>query len=143
MTVADDDPRMAAAQLIASHEQEWVERLVAELTRRLSGRVLDHVMHLWCLSATEMGDAFGASADDVEKWVTEGPPPGHARQIADLQAISELLERHLKRDRIPDVVRRRAPGLSDESLVSMIFEGRGSEALALTRRMFAFDSGPI
>ena len=48
------------------------------------------------------------------------------------------LERYLKRDRIPAVVRRPAPGLGGASLVELVSSGRAAEALELTRRMFAF-----
>jgi hypothetical protein len=36
------------------------------------------------------------------------------------------------------VVRRRAPGLDDASLVELVATGRSRDAVGLTRRMFSF-----
>lgn len=138
MSLADTDPRAAAAQLLADHDAEWVERLAAELDRRLSGRDLGDVMRVWRLSAAGLGTLFGVSRQAVSKWMSDGVPPERAAQVADVEAMSELLQRYLKRGRIPAVVRRQAPGLGGESLLSLVAAGRSAEALALTRQMFTF-----
>ena len=55
-----------------------------------------------------------------------------------MEAITDLLDRYLKRDRIAAVVRRQAPGLGGASLIELVSSGRSREALRLTREMFAF-----
>lgn len=136
--LADLEPRDAAARLVAEHDEEWVARLTDELDRHLSGRQLERVMRLWQLSRTELGALFGVSRQAVSKWITDGVPADRVEQVADLEAITDLLDRYLKRDRIPAVVRRQAPRLGDSSLMELVTAGRSDEALRLTREMFTF-----
>lgn len=139
MTVlAELDPRDAAAQLVAEHDDEWVVKLTDELDRHLSGRHLLRVMRLWHLSRAELGDLFGVSRQAASKWISHGVPADRARQVADVEAITDLLDRYVKRDRIPAVVRRRAPRLGGKSLIELVSSGRSSQALRLTRQMFTF-----
>ena len=85
-----------------------------------------------------LGALFGVSRQAVSKWLTNGAPGERVEQVATVTAITDLLERHVKADRIPAVVRRRAPGLGDRSLLELVSQGRRSEALELTRQMFTF-----
>ena len=137
-TLAELDPRDAAARLVADHDEEWVARLTAELDRHLSGRQLERVMRLWKLSRTELGALFGVSRQAVSKWITDGVPADRVEQVADLEAITDLLDRYLKRDRVPAVVRRQAPRLEGGSLLELVTAGSSREALRLTREMFTF-----
>ena len=132
------DPSDAAARLIAEHDDAWVAELTAELDRRLSGRRLERVMRTWQLSRAELGELFGVSRQAVSKWIADDVPAERAPYVADVEAITDLLERYLRRDRIAAVVRRRSPGLGDASLIELVSSGRSTEALQLTRRMFAF-----
>ena len=59
--------------------------------------------------------------------------------MADLAAATDLLVRHLKRDRIPAVVRRPSPALDVESLVALWGRGETRMVLAACRDMFRFD----
>lgn len=137
-TLADLDPRDAAARLLAEHDDDWVVELTDELDRQLSGRQLERVVRLWSLSRTELGALFGVSRQAVSKWIADGVPAERAPQVADLEAVTDLLDRYLRRDRIPAVVRRRADRLDGLSLMELIAAGRSSDALRLTRQMFAF-----
>lgn len=132
------DPRDAAAQLLAEHDDDWVLRLADELDRHLSGRHLERTMRLWHLSRTELGSLFGVSRQAVSNWIRDGVPAERTEQVADVEAITDLLDRYLKRERIPAVVRRRAPRLEGASLIEFIASGRSSEALRLTRTMLTF-----
>lgn len=70
--------------------------------------------------------------------MAHGVPGDRAQQVADVGAITDLLERYLTPDRIPAVVRRQAPGLGGASLIELVSSGRSNEALQLTRQMFTF-----
>lgn len=132
------DPRDAAAQLLAEHDDVWVSQLTDELDRHLSGRRLERVMRLWQLSRVDLGALFGVSRQAVSKWIAHGAPADRAGQVSDVEAITDLLAHYLKRDRIPAVVRRRADGLGGASIAELVTAGRSDEALRLVRRMFAF-----
>lgn len=137
-TVIDLDPRDAAARLVAEHEGAWVLDFADALDRRLSGQQLERVMQRWNLSRSELGEMFGVSRQAVSKWIDGGIPADRSPQVADLCAITDLLDHHLKRDRIPAVVRRRASALEGANLVELVGSGRSEDALRLTREMFAF-----
>ena len=67
-----------------------------------------------------------------------GPPSERAKATADLLAASELLVRHIKRERIPAVVRRAIPVLGGLSLLDLLKQGRSDELLKACRSMFDF-----
>lgn len=136
--LAELDPRDAAARLVAEHDEDWVATLTDELDRQLSGRHLERVVRLWGLSRKELGELFGVSRQAVSKWISDGVPADRTEQVADVEAITDLLDRYLKRDRIAAVVRRRAPRLDGSSLIELVSAGRSGDALRLTREMFAF-----
>ncbi len=136
--LAELDPHYAASQLLAEHDDAWAATLVDVLDRHLAGRRLERIMRLWQLSRAELGTLFGVSRQAVSKWIANGVPAERARQVADVDAITDLLVRYLKRDRIPAVVRREAPRLDGMSLIEFVTSGRSSEALQLTRQMFMF-----
>lgn len=139
MTVPDVlDPHDAAARLVAEHDDAWVAELTAELDRHLSARRLERLMRVWQLSRAELGALFGVSRQGVSKWIDGGVPADRVQQVADVEAITDLLDHYLKRERIAAVVRREAPGLDGQSLIELITAGRSSDALRLTREMFTF-----
>jgi hypothetical protein len=76
----------------------------------------------------------------VSGWLDSGVPQGHVAQVTAVAAVSQVLERYLRLDRIPDVVRRPALMLGGASLLSLVATGRTAEALALTRQMFDPDA---
>jgi phage terminase Nu1 subunit (DNA packaging protein) len=104
----------------------------------LSGRKLERTMRLWRLSRAELGELFGVSRQAVSKWIATGVPADRAGQVADVDAVTDVLSRYLRHDRIAAVVRREAPRLGGRSLLALVAAGRSSEALQLTREMFAF-----
>jgi hypothetical protein len=138
VTLTDLDPREAAGRLLADHDDRWISELTEELLRRQRGRELERVAQVWQLSRRELGELFGVSRQAVTKWLAGGVPSDRAEQVADVEAMTDLLERYLKRERIPAVVRRRAPRLDGASLVELVRDGRSPDALRLTRAMFTF-----
>lgn len=139
-SLAELDPREAAERLVAEQaDATWLSTFAAELDRRLTGEQLRRVVSLWQLSRSELGRLFGVSRQAVTKWLDEGLPTERVQEVAHLAAISDLLVRYLKRDRISAVVRRPAANLSGRSLLDLVAEGRTAEALEATRLMFSFD----
>lgn len=132
------DPQDAATHLLAAHDDAWVAQLTTELERRLQAGALERVSRRWALSRAELGTLFGVSRQAVSKWIAHGVPGDRVQQVADIGAITDLLERYVEADRIAAVARRQAPGLGGASLIELVSSGRSSEALRLTRQMFMF-----
>lgn len=126
-----------AKRLIAeAPDRDWLRTLVDDLDRDLRTNPLERLLALWDLSATDAGRAFGVSRQALSKWRRSGVPADRLPPLMDLAAATDLLDRHVKRERIPAVVRRPAPRLGDRSLLEMALEGEHAEVRDAVARMF-------
>lgn len=143
MNVHADDlielaPGEAARILVQQADERWVSELQRSLDRERAQVDLDRILAVWGLSQTEAAELFGVSRQAISKWRARGVPVGRLGAVSDLAAATDLLVRHLKRDRIPAVVRRRTERLGNESLLDLVATGQTRETLDACRRMFRF-----
>jgi hypothetical protein len=139
-----DDPAEAARRFAAviaraddTHaSQVWVGRFVGELDRMAEREEFARVLDTWGISNAEAGRLFGVTRQAIGKWRANGLPDERRAAVGDLAAVTDLLLHHLKRERVPAVVRRPADRLGGCSMVDLVGEGRSSELLAFTRAMF-------
>lgn len=138
--LADLGPEAAADELVAQHarDPEWLDAFAEAFERRRSGHELARILRVWSLTRSEAGRLFGVTRQAVAKWLRDGVPVDRVEQVADLAAATDLLVRHVKRDRIPAVVRRRARWLGNRSLVDLWARGDTARLLDGCRDMFAF-----
>lgn len=139
--LAGDDPTTAAqavagALTVNGASPGWMNRFLTELDHITERSQLARVLDVWSLSVAEAGRMFGVSRQAVDKWLTRGVPEQRRPVMADLAAVTDLLVRYLKRDRIPTVVRRPAAVLDGASMLDLARSGRTSELLVYTREMF-------
>ncbi len=135
-------PEEAAERTFAAHGRDgpWLDAFTERLDRlRGGGASFARTMGVWGLSQAEAGRLFGVSRQAVGKWLRREAPPERAVAMADLAAATDLLVQHLKRDRIPAVVRRPIPALGGESLVALWGRGETRTVLTACRNMFRFD----
>ena len=134
------DPRDAAQDMIAQHadDPQWLDAFAQALDERRSGAELHRLVRVWDMSYAETGKAMGVSRQAVTKWADRGVPPDRRRPVADWSAATDLLVQHLRRDRIPAVVRRPAAGLGGRSLYDLLMAGETPRMLQACREMFAF-----
>ena len=134
-------PEDAADLTFAAHEEDsaWLDAFTERLDRLRGGASFARTIEVWGLSQAEAARLFGVSRQAAGKWLQKGAPPERASAMADLAAATDLLVRHLKRDRIPAVVRRPSPALDGESLVALWGRGETRTVLAACRDMFRFD----
>lgn len=137
---SEASPAAVAARLVGVHgdDGDWLDHFAEILDRGRSGHALDRVMRVWNLNLTEVGALFGITRQAVSKWVEHGPPVERVSAIAEVAAATDLLVHHLKRDRIPAVVRRAAPALRGRSLIDLWAAGDTRRLLDATRAMFSF-----
>ncbi len=135
------DPIEAADQVLEAQreESEWLDEFVEALDRRRSGWTLRRILAVWGLNQSEAADLFGVARQAVSKWLDRGVPAERIKAIAELAAATDLLVRHVKRDRIPAVVRRSAAALGGKSLIDLVRASRHREVLEACRSMFDFD----
>ena len=110
--------------------------LADALDRRVRTEPLERLVELWGLSNAKAASFFGVSRQAFAQWIDDEPPASRADAIADYAAATNLLDRHLKRERIAGVVRRSAPALGDRSLVEMAESGLHREVREAVERMF-------
>jgi hypothetical protein len=88
------------------------------------------------VSAAQGAQLFGISRQAFMKWLKAGPPAGRAEAVAPLAAATDLLEHHLKRERIAALVRRKAPQLSGQSLLGLAAAGEYLKVRSAVESMF-------
>ncbi len=135
------DPRALAAEIVTVHgdDRGWLDAFTEALESSRNGDSLGRVLAVWGLSQTDAGGAFGVTRQAVSKWLAAGPPSERAVAIGDLAAATDILVRHLNRDRIPAVVRRPAENLGGRSLLDVLATTGSRAVLEATQAMFAFE----
>jgi hypothetical protein len=129
-------PAEAATRILAGADASWARRFAAEIDRREAAGRLERLTSRWQLSNAAAAEIFGVSRQAFSKWLANGPPAEREGPIADLDAATELLERYLRPDRIPAVVRRPASALGGQSLLQLARSGNSAEVLNAVRTMF-------
>ena len=147
-------PEEAAEQIFTAHKRDgaWLDRFAECFagyrqgpargtgnSARRSGSDLMRTIGVWQLSQAKAAALFGVSRQAFSKWLQRGVPADHAMTVADLKAATDLLERYLKSDRIPAVVRRPIPRLDGVSLLDLLGQGETKRLLSACRDMFDFD----
>ena len=129
-------PKVAAATIAAAADPEWTRRFVDELDRTVRTEPLERFVELWGLSNSAAAAVFGVSRQAFSKWLKTGAPSDRAGAVADLAAATDGLDRYVKRERIPAVVRRPSPMLSDRSLLDLASDGETHRVAEAVDQMF-------
>jgi len=129
-------PAAVAAELTARHDRAWLREVVSQLDITLQRSALERLIALWGITSAEAAGFFGVSRQAFAKWVQAGPPTDRAPSVAALEDATELLARHVKRERIPAVVRRPSALTGDRSLLEMATAGEHEQLLSAVRTMF-------
>lgn len=141
MTTADLtalSPEKAAEALVAARGDRpgWLDEFSEALDRRRAGRQLERLLEVWGFSQSEAARRFGVTRQAVSKWLDRGVPAERLESLADLAAATDLMVRHLRRERIPAVVRRGFAAADGRSLVDLVAQGESRRVLELCRAMF-------
>ena len=134
-------PEEAADRTFTAHEHDsgWLDAFTERLDRLRGGASFGRTIEVRGLSQADAARLFGVSRQAVGQWLRQGAHSDRAGPMADLSAATDLLVRHLERDRIRAVVRRPIPALGGESLVVLWGRGETRTVLAACRDMFRFD----
>ncbi len=125
-----------AHELAESADADWIRELVDALDREIRRRPLERLISLWGLSNAAAARLFGVSRQAFSKWLVNGPPPDRADDVSRVEAITDLLDRYVKRERIPAVVRRPAAVFDDRSIIEHLEQGGYREVAAAVASMF-------
>ncbi|MGE3812765.1 MAG: hypothetical protein AB7I24_14570 [Candidatus Nanopelagicales bacterium] len=129
------DPASVAAEISTSVDDPWTQEFLRALDARVRSAPLERLLATWDLSAAAAGRVFGVTRQAVSKWRGSGVPDDRAVALADLVAATDVLERYVRRERIPAVVRRPAEVLGGRSLLQLAEEGRYADVRAGVARM--------
>lgn len=136
LALQDATPKEVAEKLAEVHDPGWIRSVVTLLDQSLQKSPLDRLVTLWNLSGAEAGQLFGISRQAFGKWQESGPPADRAVAVAALADATDLLERHLKRERIAVVVRRPSAIAGNKSLIDLATAGKYEKVLDAVRTMF-------
>lgn len=128
-------PEELARELLAKADTDWVRDLVDALDREVRVDPLRRLLALWDLSNAAAARIFGVSRQAFSKWLRAGPPADRVDDVTEVDNITSLLDRYVKRERIPAVVRRPAARLDGKSLIETLEGGayrRAAEMMAET-----------
>jgi len=132
----DLSPQDAAAALLATSDPQWTRQLVDELDRAVRTAPLERFTELWGLSNSAAAAVFEVSRQAFAKWLTRGVPASRADAVADIATATDLLDRYVRRERIPAVVRRKADVLGGRTLLEVATEGDTAAVLEAVSSMF-------
>ena len=117
------DPRQMARELVDSADAAWLRDLVDALDRQVRIEPLERLGVLWDLSNAAAARIFGVSRQAYAKWLDKGPPADRSADVAAVDTITQLLDRYVKRERIPAVVRRTSPRFGGVSIIEQLEKG--------------------
>ena len=129
-------PGALARELIYSADDSWIRALVDALDREVRRAPLERLLSLWDLSNAAAARLFGVSRQAFSKWLVTGPPADRADDVAAVDDITTWLDRYVKRERIPAVVRRPAETFGERSMVEMLEACEYEAAARLVAEMF-------
>ncbi|HEX9645282.1 MAG TPA: hypothetical protein VGC11_14925 [Acidimicrobiia bacterium] len=129
-------PAAAAAAVLRDADPAWARRFVDELDRAVRTEPLVRLIELWGLSNVAAARIFGVSRQAFTRWLRNGPPVSRAGAVADVASATDLLDRKVKRERIPAVVRRAAPVLGGRSLLELAEAGDTAAVARAVSEMF-------
>lgn len=104
-------------------DADALRQIIDRLDRELNVGPLERTMRLWDISAAQLGVMFGVSRQAMAKWLSDGPPAIRRDQVALLDQSTDLLDRWIKRDRIPAVVRRNVDSLDGRTRLDVALAG--------------------
>jgi hypothetical protein len=129
-------PEEVARELVDSADAAWLRNLVDALDREVRTDPLTRLTSLWDLSKAGAARIFGVSRQAFSKWLESGPPADRADDVAAVDDITTLLDRYVKRERIPAVVRRESPRFGDRSIIERLEAGDYAQTTELVRATF-------
>lgn len=130
------EPDEMARELIDSADPDWLRHLVDALDREVRTEPLARLGALWDLSNAAAARLFGISRQAYSKWLASGPPADRVDHVTAADNITTLLDRYVKRERIPAVVRRPSERFGDRSIVERLEDGDFEETESLVRETF-------
>jgi hypothetical protein len=133
ISVAPDE---MARELVESADVVWLRNLIDALDRQVRTEPLSRLTKLWDLSNAAAARIFGVSRQAFSKWLISGPPADRADDVSAVDDITSLLDRYVKRERIPAVVRRPSERLEDRTIVERLEAGDYRHTAGLVREMF-------
>src|SRR4051794_15816633 len=124
----------------AQRVQAAVRNRVAALTAAPAGQLaaadLARSLRVLDISLSQAGRLFGVSRSAVEQWLLRGVPAARLARAANIARIADILERNLKPERIPAVVREPARAYGSASILDLVRTGRDEEARASLEQAF-------
>ena len=132
-TLKDDSPAELARVIAASHGTDWIQTAVKYLDYALCREPLIRLKEVWSMNNTQCAKMFRVTRPTIVKWLKTRPPPRMALLVSLVGDVSELLQAHLDRERIPAIVRTGYEFTEGKTLMQLGGEGRYFDMLEAAR----------
>lgn len=138
----DEQPLWLVNRRSPTGRVEWDELAARRFVRTASTFLasgpppLPRIAQAFGLNQTELGRLFGVSRQAASQWLEEGPPTGRAGKVNAVARIADVLERNLRAERIPGIVREPAEANGGLTMLEMIERDRHDELLRLVTATF-------
>jgi DNA-binding transcriptional regulator YdaS (Cro superfamily) len=101
---------------------------------------LDEIQQVMGLSSAETAALFGVTRQAVDQWRQKGVPAERMADVQRIRDVARVLYEELLPDRIPQVVRNAARGLGGRSILDVLADRDGAEAVrGYLARLYAFE----
>lgn len=101
---------------------------------------IDLIQDTFGLTNTEFARLFGINRQALDYWRSHGVPGNRIEKVATVAALAELLQHHLKPQRIAAVVRRHTKEQEGENMLELITKDEHRKLLEDTRQLFDWGS---
>ncbi len=121
LSVAPRRWRLDAERSFQAHERVY---------RRVGLRDLATIRDTFQGSPREIGRLFAITRQALQQWADRGVPPGRLADVGRVADVARRLRRTIKRERIPEIVRRPNPGLNGESVMDALAAPDGAKRVS-------------
>ena len=94
--------------------------VLSRIYARRGVRSLGRIRKAFALSQEEAASLFGVSRQAFRKWEKDGVPTARLADVDRMLQLVELMERRLRRDRLPALVRTPAKDFGDRTVLQTI-----------------------
>lgn len=98
-------------------------------------RTLGRIRKAFALTRTDVARLFGVTPEAVIKWERNGVPARRLAEIDRCFQLAEMMQRRLRPDRLPALVRTPAPDFGDRTVLEVIAESGTQPVFDYMRRL--------
>ena len=114
---------------------EAMNKILARVYSKNGVRTLGHIRKVFALTRTDAARLFNVSPEAVTKWERNGVPVRRLAELDRCYQLAQMMQRRLRPDRLPALVRTPAPDFNNHNVLDVIAEKGTQPVFDYMRRM--------